>query len=280
LGVTIVLNRRCFVAITASLVFATSAFGQTKSIVVASTTSMQDSGLFDHILPLFTAKSGIDVKVVAQDTGRALDTGRRGGADVLFLHSKSAEEKFIAEGFGVKRYPVMYNDFVLIGPKSDPAGLRGSTDIVAALKKLQTMRAPFISRGDRSGTNAVELSLWKLAGIDISAEKGSWYLENRQSMGRALDTASAINAYVLSDRGSWLSFRNKVDLIIVMQGDKRLRNQYGVMLVNPQKYPHVKKELGQQFIDWLLSSEGQKAIGDYKIKGEQLFHPNADDPEA
>src|ERR1700733_7961820 len=193
------LNCRSLVAITASLVFGMSAFAQTKSIVVASTTSMQDSGLFDHILPLSKAKSGIDVKVVAQATGQALDTGRGGAADVVFVHAKPAEEKFLAEGFGVKRYPVMYNDFVLIGPKSDPAGLRGSNDIIAALRKLQTMRAPFISRGDRSGTNAVELSLWKLAGIDISAEKGSWYLENRESMGGALNAASAINAYVISD---------------------------------------------------------------------------------
>jgi tungstate transport system substrate-binding protein len=274
------LNRRCFVAITASFVFATSAFGQTKSIVVASTTSMQDSGLFDHILPLFKARSGIDVKVLAQDTGLALDTGRRGDADVVFVHTKSAEEKFLAEGFSVKRYPVMYNDFVLIGPKSDPAGLRGSNDIVAALKRLKTMRAPFIARGGRSGTNIAELDLWRLAGIDIGAEKGTWYMNIGQGMGGALETASAINAYVLSDRGSWLSFKNKVDLIIVMQGDKRLLNQYDVMLVNPQKYPHVKTELGQQFIDWLVSPAGQKAIGDYKINGEQLFHPNANDPQA
>jgi tungstate transport system substrate-binding protein len=274
------LNCRSFVAITASVVFGTSAFAQTKSIVVASTTSMQDSGLFDHILPLFKAKSGIDVKVVAQATGQALDTGRRGAADVVFVHAKSAEEKFLAEGFGVKRYPVMYNDFVLIGPKSDPAGIKGSNDIVAALKRLKTMRAPFISRGDRSGTNIAELDLWKLAGVDISAEKGSWYFEIDQGMGGALNAASAINAYVISDRGSWLPFKNKVDLIIVMQGDKRLLNQYGVMLVNPQKYPHVKQDLGQQFIDWLVSPAGQKAIGDYTINGEQLFHPNADDPEA
>jgi tungstate transport system substrate-binding protein len=274
------LNCLSFVAITASLVFGTSAVAQTKSIVVASTTSMQDSGLFDHILPLFKAKSGIDVKVVAQATGQALDTGRRGEADVVFVHAKSAEEEFLAEGFGVKRYPVMYNDFVLIGPRSDPAGLKGSNDIVAALKRLKTMRAPFISRGDRSGTNIAELDLWKLAGIDISAERGSWYIQIDQGMGGALNAASAIDAYVISDRGSWLPFKNKVDLIIVMQGDKRLLNQYGVMLVNPQKYPDVRKELGQQFIDWLISPAGQKAIGDYKINGEQLFHPNANDPEA
>jgi tungstate transport system substrate-binding protein len=273
-------NCRSFVAITASLIFAMSAFAQTKSIVVASTTWMQDSGLFEHILPLFKAKSGIDVKVLAQGTGLALDTGRRGDADVVFVHAKSAEEEFVAEGFGVKRYPVMYNDFVLIGPKSDPAGLRGSNDIVGALKKLKALHAPFISRGDSSGTNSAELGLWKLAGIDISAEKGPWFIPVGQDLGGALNTATAINGYVLADRGAWLAFKNKIDLIIVTQGDKRLLNQYGVILVNPQKYPHVRKELGQQFIDWLVSPAGQKAIGDYKINGEQLFHPNANDPEA
>jgi tungstate transport system substrate-binding protein len=273
------LNCRSFVAITANLIFGTSAFAETKSIVVAATTSMQDSGFFDHILPLFKAQSGIDVKVVAQATGQALDTGRRGAADVVFVHTKSAEEKFLAEGFGVKRYPVMYNDFVLIGPKSDPADLRDSGDIVAALRRLKAMRAPFISRGDRSGTNIAELELWKLAGIDISAEKGSWYMEI-EGMGGVLTAASAINAYVISDRGSWLPFKNKVDLTIVMQGDKRLLNQYGVMLVNPRKHPRVNGELGQQFIDWLVSPAGQSAIGNYKINGEQLFHPNANDPQA
>jgi len=271
---------RCFVAVTASILFGSSAHAETKSIVVASTTSMRGSGLFDHILPLFKARSGIDVKVVAQDTGLALDAGRRGEADVVFVHTRSAEEKFLAQGFGVKRYPVMYNDFVLIGPKSDPAGLKESKDIVAALKRLKTMRAPFIARGDRSGTNIAELDLWRLAGIDIGAEKGTWYMNIGKGMVDALDTASAINAYVLSDRGSWLSFKNKIDLTIVMQGDKRLLNQYDVILVNPQKHPNVRKDLGQQFIDWLISREGQTAIGDYKINGEQLFHPDANDPEA
>jgi tungstate transport system substrate-binding protein len=274
------LNCRWFLAITASIIFGTSAFAETKSIVVASTISMQDSGLFDHILPLFKAESGIDVKVMAQDTGLALDTGRRGNADVVFVHTRSAEEKFLTEGSGVRRYPVMYNDFVLIGPKSDPAGLKGSHDIVAALKRLKAMREPFIARGGRSGTNVAELDLWRLAGIDIGAEKATWYMNIGQGTGGALDTASAINAYVLSDRASWLSFKNKIDLIIVMQGDKRLLNQYDVMLVNPLKHPQVKKVLGQQFIDWLVSPAGQKAIGDYKINGEQLFHPNADDPQA
>jgi tungstate transport system substrate-binding protein len=251
-----------------------------KSIVVASTTSTQDSGLFDYLLPLFKAKTGIDVKVVAQGTGQALDTARRGDADVVFVHAKSAEEKFLAEGYGVKRYPVMYNDFVLIGPRSDPAAVRGSKDILASLAAIKLKGAAFISRGDRSGTNIAELDLWRLAGIDIAASKGPWYKEIGQGMGAALNTASADNAYVLTDRGTWLAFKNKGDLVIAVEGDKHLFNQYGVMLVNPQKYPTVKKELGQQFIDWLISPEGQRDIANYKIKGEQLFYPNAPDPQA
>jgi tungstate transport system substrate-binding protein len=252
-----------------------------KSIVVSSTTSTQDSGLFGHILPLFKQKTGIDVKVVAQGTGQALDTGRRGDADVVFVHAKSAEEKFLAEGEGVKRYPVMYNDFVLIGPKSDPAGIKGMKDVAKALATIKEKQAPFISRGDRSGTHIAELGLWnKDAGIDIEKEKGPWYKSIGQGMGAALNTAGASNAYVLSDRGTWLSFKNKGDLQILVEGDKRLFNQYGVMLVNPAKHPNVKKDLGQQFIDWLVSPEGQKAIADYKINGEQLFYPNASDPSA
>jgi len=253
---------------------------QEKSIVVASTTSTQDSGLFGYILPLFKAKTGIDVRVVAQGTGQALDTARRGDADVVFVHAKSAEEKFLSEGFGVKRYPVMYNDFVLIGPKADPVGIKGTKDVVAALKTIKQKDAPFISRGDKSGTHTAEVALWKVAGIDIAADKGPWYKEIGQGMGAALNTASASNAYVLADRGTWLSFKNRGDLVIAVQGDKRLFNQYGVMLVNPAKHPTVKKELGQQFIDWLISAEGQKAITDYKINGEQLFYPNANDPSA
>jgi tungstate transport system substrate-binding protein len=264
----------------ASSLLAATGYAEEKSIVVASTTSTEDSGLFGHILPLFKAKTGIDVKVVAQGTGQALDTGRRGDADVVFVHAKSAEEKFLADGAGVKRYPVMYNDFVLIGPRSDPAGISGGKDIVAALKAIKEKGAPFISRGDRSGTHIAELNLWKAAGIDIEKEKGPWYREIGQGMGAALNTASASNAYVLSDRGTWLSFKNRGDLTISVEGDKRLFNQYGVILVNPAKHPHVKKELGQAFIDWLVSPEGQKAIADYKINGEQLFYPNADDPSA
>jgi tungstate transport system substrate-binding protein len=252
-----------------------------KSIVVSSTTSTQDSGLFGHILPLFKQKTGIDVKVVAQGTGQALDTGRRGDADVVFVHAKSAEEKFLAEGQGVKRFPVMYNDFVLIGPKSDPAGIKGMKDVAKALQTIKEKQAPFVSRGDRSGTHVAELSLWnKDAGIDIEKDKGPWYKSIGQGMGAALNTAAASNAYVLADRGTWLSFKNKGDLQILVEGDKRLFNQYGVMLVNPAKHPNVKKDLGQQFIDWLVSPEGQKAIADYKINGEQLFYPNANDTSA
>jgi tungstate transport system substrate-binding protein len=274
------LTRRCLIAVTASLVFAGHAIAQDKSIVVASTTSTQDSGLFGHILPMFKAKTGIDVKVVAQGTGQALDTARRGDADVVFVHAKPAEEKFVTEGFGVKRYPVMYNDFVLIGPKGDPAGIKGSKDIVAALTAIKTKGADFISRGDKSGTHQAELNLWKIAGMDISKDKGPWYKEIGQGMGAALNTASASNAYVLADRGTWLSFKNRGDLVIAVEGDKRLFNQYGVMLVNPEKHPSVKKDLGQQLIDWLVSSEGQKAIADYKINGEPLFYPNANDSGA
>jgi tungstate transport system substrate-binding protein len=264
----------------ALLLVASPTQAQTQSIVVASTTSTQDSGLFGHILPLFKATTGIEVRVVAQGTGQALDTGRRGDADVLFVHAKAQEEKFVADGFGVKRFPVMYNDFVLIGPKNDPAGIKGQSDIVAALQAIKAKTPPFISRGDRSGTHIAELDLWKAAGIDIAKDKGPWYKEIGQGMGAALNTASASNAYVLADRGTWIAFKNRGELDIVVQGDKRLFNQYGVMLVNPAKHPHVKKELGQAFIDWLVSAAGQKAIADYKIEGQQLFFPNANVPGA
>jgi tungstate transport system substrate-binding protein len=276
------LMRRTFLiaAATAIALAASPARAQDKSIVVASTTSTQDSGLFGHILPLFKAKTGIDVKVVAQGTGQALDTGRRGDADVLLVHAKAQEEKFIAEGAGVRRYPVMYNDFVLVGPRSDPAGIKGMSDVTAAFKTIQAKNAPFISRGDRSGTHIAELDLWKAADIDIGKEKGPWYKEIGQGMGAALNTASASNGYVLADRGTWLSFKNRGDLDILVAGDKRLFNQYGVMLVNPAKHPHVKQELGRSFIDWLISPEGQQTIADYKINGEQLFFPNANVPGA
>jgi len=277
------INRRTVMvaAALAATVLTTPVCAQDKSIVVSSTTSTQDSGLFGYILPLFKEKTGIDVKVIAQGTGQALDTGRRGDSDVVFVHAKSAEEKFLAEGEGVKRSPVMYNDFVLIGPKSDPAGIKGMKDVAKALKTIKDKQADFISRGDRSGTHFAELALWnKDAGIDIEKEKGPWYKSIGQGMGAALNTAGASNGYVLSDRGTWLSFKNKGDLQILVEGDKRLFNQYGVMLVNPAKHPNVKKELGQAFIDWLISPEGQKAIANYKINGEQLFYPNASDPSA
>jgi tungstate transport system substrate-binding protein len=274
------LTRRLVIAAAATLAFTVQASAQDKSLVVASTTSTQDSGLFGHILPMFKAKTGIDVKVVAQGTGQALDTARRGDADVVFVHAKPAEEKFLSEGFGVKRYPVMYNDFILIGPKSDPAGIKGSKDIVAALGAIKAKGADFISRGDKSGTHQAEINLWKVAGVDIAKDKGPWYKEIGQGMGAALNTASASNAYVLADRGTWLSFKNRGDLVIAVEGDKRLFNQYGVMLVNPEKHPSVKKDLGQQLIDWLVSAEGQKAIADYKINGQQLFFPNANDGNA
>jgi tungstate transport system substrate-binding protein len=267
-------------AIAAVLAGTSIASAQDKSIVVSSTTSTQDSGLFGHVLPLFKAKTGIEVKVISQGTGQALDTGRRGDADVVFVHAKSAEEKFLAEGFGVKRFPVMYNDFVIIGPKSDPAGIKGTKDVGAALKTIMAKGTPFISRGDKSGTHIAEINLWKAVGIDIEKDKGAWYKSIGQGMGAALNTAAASNAYVMSDRGTWISFKNKSDLVIEVEGDKRLFNQYGVMLVNPTKHPAVKKELGQAFIDWLISPEGQKAIADYKINGEQLFYPNAGDPAA
>src|SRR5258707_123191 len=252
---------------------------QDRSIIVASTTSTQDSGLFGYLLPIFKAKTNIDVKVIAQGTGQALDTARRGDADVVFVHAKSQEEKFLAEGFGVKRFDVMYNDFVLIGPKSDPAGVKGK-DIQTALKAIQAKAAPFVSRGDKSGTHSAELALWKQADIDIAAVKGPWYREIRQCSVAALNTSPALNGYLLSDRGTWISFRNKGELDILVEGDKRLFNQYGVMLVNPAKHAQVKQELGQAFVDWPVSADGQKAIADYKIDGQQLFFPNATDTGA
>jgi tungstate transport system substrate-binding protein len=275
-------KRRTLIALTAAAFVAAIApvSAQDKSMVVSSTTSTQDSGLFDHILPLFKAKTGINVKVVAQGTGQALDTGRRGDADVVFVHAKSAEEKFLAEGYSLKRYPVMYNDFVMVGPESDTAGVKGSKDIVAALKAIKDKAAPFISRGDRSGTHIAELNLWKAAGIDIEKDKGPWYKAIGQGMGAALNTASASNSYVLTDRATWLSFKNRGDLVIAVEGDKKLFNQYGVMLVNPGRHLNVNKAFGQAFIDWLVSPDGQKAIADFKIGGEQLFYPNASDPSA
>jgi tungstate transport system substrate-binding protein len=260
--------------LSALFLFSVAVNAQQRFITVASTTSTEQSGLFKYLLPIFEKKAGIGVRVVAVGTGQALDIGRRGDADVVFVHAKPLEEKFLAEGQGVKRYDVMYNDFVLVGPKSDPAGTRG-TDILAAFKKILENKAPFVSRGDRSGTYFAELELWKQAGIDIAKDKGPWYRDTGQGMGPALNTAAAMNAYILSDRGTWLSFRNRADLAIVVEGDKRLFNQYGIMLVNPEKHPNVKKEMGQAFVDWVISPEGQQAIAGYRINGEQLFFPNS-----
>lgn len=246
-----------------------------KSIVVASTTSTVDSGLFKHLLPIFKAKTGIDVRVVSQGTGQAIETGRRGDADVVFVHARVQEEKFVADSFGVKRFDVMYNDFVLVGPKADPAGIKGGKDIVAALKTIHAKGWPFVSRGDKSGTNSAELALWKAAGLDPAGTKPAWYRAIGQGMGAALNTSAAMHAYVLSDRGTWLSFKNKDALLIAIEGDTRLFNQYGIILVNPAQHKHIKKDLGQSFIDWVVSKEGQNAIAGYKINGEPLFFPNA-----
>ena len=258
-----------------ALLFCTTLHAQDKFITVASTTSTEQSGLFKHLLPVFERKTGIDVRVVALGTGQALDLGRRGDADVVFVHAKPLEEKFVAEGFGVRRFGVMHNDFVLVGPKSDPAGIAGTRDIVAALQKIKATAAPFVSRGDKSGTHFAEVELWKKAGVDIAKDKGPWYRETGSGMGPTLNTASGMNAYALTDRGTWLSFKNRGELAIVVEGDQRLFNQYGVMLVNPAKHPYVKKEMGQAFIDWIVSPEGQKAIAEYRIGGEQLFFPDA-----
>jgi tungstate transport system substrate-binding protein len=251
------------------------AAGQQASITVASTTSTEQSGLFGYILPRFTSKTGIGVRVVALGTGQALDVGRRGDADVVFVHDQAAEDEFVAQGFGVKRYAVMYNDFVLIGPQTDPAKIAGGKDILEALRKIGAAKVPFISRGDRSGTHAAELRYWNEASVDLGAIKGPWYREIGQGMGAALNMASAANAYVLSDRGTWLAFKNRGELRILVEGDRRLFNQYGVILVNPDKHSNVKVREGQAFIDWLISPEGQKTIANYKVGGEQLFFPNA-----
>jgi tungstate transport system substrate-binding protein len=267
-------RRLAATVLAAALLIAPCAWAQEKTIVMASTTSTEQSGLFAHLLPAFKQATGIDVRVVAVGTGQALDIGRRGDADVVFVHDTAAEEKFVAEGYSVKRVPVMYNDFVLIGPTADPAHLKGN-DIAAALKKLATSNASFISRGDRSGTHAAELRLWKQAGVDIEKQKPAGYKECGCGMGPALNIASSTDAYVLSDRGTWLSFKNRGGLVILVEGDKSLFNQYGVMVVNPAKFPHVKSALAQQFADWVVSPAGQAAIASYKIGGEQLFFPNA-----
>ena len=276
--------RRTFLTVAASALIALGALNTASAderfITVASTTSTQDSGLFNVLLPAFTAKTGITVKVIAQGTGQALDTARRGDADIVFVHAKAQELKFLSEGYGVKRYPVMYNDFVVVGPKADPAGINGTKDVAAAFKTIADKTAPFVSRGDKSGTNTAELNLWKTAGVDLQAVRGEWYREIGQGMGATLNTANAMAAYTLSDRATWIAFANKGDLGIVVEGDKKLFNQYGVMLVNPAKTPAVKAEDGQAFIDWLVSPEGQAVIAGYRIGDQQLFFPNANDPNA
>jgi tungstate transport system substrate-binding protein len=286
------LNRRTILAagFTLALAGATAAMAQTppapaqqqtgtaRFITVSSTTSTTDSGLFNHLLPAFQRATGIEVRIVSQGTGQALDTGRRGDADVVFVHARAQEERFVAEGSGVERKPVMYNDFVLIGPKADPAGIKGGKDIATALQRIRERAAPFVSRGDRSGTHAAELNLWQAAGVNIEQAKGPWYREIGQGMGAALNTSGAMGAYVLSDRATWLNFRNRGDLEIVVEGDRRLFNQYGVILVNPARHAHVKQADGQRFIDWLVGPEGQRTISDYKINGEQLFFANSNQP--
>ncbi|QCG98174.1 sulfate transporter [Azospirillum sp. TSA2s] len=257
-----------------------AALAADRFITVASTTSTEDSGLFGSILPKFTAKTGIEVRVVAKGTGQAIDLAKRGDADVLFVHHKPSEDKFVAEGFSTERKPVMYNDFVVVGPAGDPAGVKGGKDVAAALSKIAEAKAPFVSRGDDSGTNKAELALWKTAKLDPAKADGGWYRSIGQGMGPTLNTAAAMNGYTLTDRGTWLNFKNRGPLTVLVEGDKRLFNQYGVMLVNPAKFPHVKAADGQVFVDWLVSAEGQKAIADYTINGEQLFFPNANEPGA
>lgn len=264
----------CALVLAAAFSLAPAA-AQEKFITVASTTSTQNSGLFDSILPVFQKKTGIQVRVVAVGTGQAIKLGQNGDADVLFVHHRPSEDKFIAEGYGVKRYGVMYNDFVVVGPKSDPAKVMGTKDVVAAFKKIAAAKAPFASRADDSGTHKMELSLWKEGAVDVKASSGTWYRETGSGMGATLNTAAGMNAYSLADRGTWLSFKNRADLVVVVEGDSKLFNPYGIMLVSPKKFPHVKADLGQSFIDWIVSKDGQQAIADYKINGESLFTPDA-----
>ena len=271
--------RRPILTLAALVALACPAAAQERTITVASTTSTEQSGLFRHILPIFTQATGINVRVVALGTGQALDTARRGDADVVFVHDRAAEERFVREGFGVARRHVMYNDFVIVGPGADPARVNGLRDTAEALRRIRAAGAPFISRGDRSGTHAAELRLWQAAGVDPVQGRGQWYREVGQGMGPALNTAAAQNAYILTDRATWLSFRNRQELRIVVEGDARLFNQYGVMLVNPRRHAHVKAADGQRFIDWILSPAGQQAIAGYRIGGEQLFFPNAAEAE-
>ncbi|MDO5758950.1 MAG: extracellular solute-binding protein [Rhodobacterales bacterium] len=271
--------RRSFLGFAAAGLLALGLSGpaaaQDKFIVVQSTTSTQNSGLFDYILPMFAKKTGIEVRVVAVGTGQALKNAANGDGDVLFVHAKPAEEKFVADGDGVSRHDVMYNDFIIVGPPSDPAGIDGMSDAAAAMAKIAETESAFASRGDDSGTNKAELRLWKKAGVDVDAASGGWYSETGSGMGATLNTGIGMNAYIMTDRGTWISFGNKGDYNIAVESDPELFNQYGIILVNPEKHPNVKADLGQQFIDWVLSEEGQAAIAAYKVDGQQLFFPNA-----
>jgi tungstate transport system substrate-binding protein len=263
------------IAVITALGLTVGASAQDKFIVVQSTTSTQNSGLFDYLLPIFTDKTGIEVRVVAVGTGQAIKNAENGDGDVLFVHAKPSEEKFVAAGEGVERFDVMYNDFVIVGPPSDPAGVSGSSDVAASFKKIAEAQAPFASRGDDSGTNKAELRLWGDAGIDVSAVSGGWYRETGSGMGATLNTGTGMGAYIMTDRATWISFGNKGDYQIAVEGDPKLFNQYGIILVNPEKHPNVKADLGQTFVDWIISDEGQTAIADYKVDGQQLFFPNA-----
>jgi tungstate transport system substrate-binding protein len=272
--------RRSFIGLAAAAItalgLAVPAAAQDKFIIVQSTTSTQNSGLFDYLLPKFQEKTGIEVRVVAVGTGQAIQNAANGDGDVLFVHAKPSEEKFVADGEGVQRFDVMYNDFVIVGPPSDPAGVNGSSDVVDAMKKIAEAQAPFASRGDDSGTHKAELALWQEAGIDVASASGDWYRETGSGMGATLSTGAEMGAYILTDRATWISFGNKGDYVIAVEGDPKMFNQYGIILVNPEKHPNVKADLGQQFVDWVISSEGQAAIADYKIDGQQLFFPNAE----
>ena len=274
------MSKRTLAAIGAALISVLPLAGPAAAadpfIIVQSTTSTDNSGLFKHLLPMFKAKTGIDVRVVAVGTGQALKNAENGGGDVVLVHAKAAEEKFVADGFGVKRLPVMYNDFVIVGPKADPAKVAGSKDAADALRKIAAAKAPFASRGDDSGTHKAELKLWKDAGVDVKAASGDWYRSTGSGMGATLNTAAGMGAYALTDRATWISFKNRGDLQISVEGDEKLFNQYGVILVNPAKHPHIKQKEGQMFIDWLVGAEGQNAIRSFKIDGEQLFFPNAE----
>ena len=269
------IRRRSLLVAAAAWLACAAAWAQTSFIVVASTTSTEQSGLFKHLLPAFTKQTGIEVRVVALGTGQALDTARRGDADVVLVHDLEAERRFVAEGFATGRQDVMFNDFVIVGPAADPARLGGLKDVTEALRRIAAAQAPFVSRGDRSGTHAAELRLWKEAGVEIDRARSPWYRETGSGMGPALNTASGMNAYLLTDRGTWLSFRNRGELRVLLEGDRRLFNQYGVMAVNPARHPHVKAEAARRFVDWLVSPAGQKTIADYRIDGEPLFFPNA-----